>query len=84
MVSAPLSGCAYFSKNGRQQLAYERYVRRQTKWRYRQRVKTKTPRVPKTEPSENKISAEADSPQAMTTGEESSPQAVTTGNASPP
>lgn len=47
-------GCAYFSKSGRQQLAYQRYVRKCSKQRDRQRVKMKAPRIPKSEPSEPK------------------------------
>lgn len=34
-----LPGCAYLSKDGRQQMAYQRYVKKCQKSRYHQRVK---------------------------------------------
>jgi len=34
-----LPGCAYFSKEGRQQMAYQRYVKKCQNRRYHQRVK---------------------------------------------
>jgi hypothetical protein len=63
-----LTGCAHFTKSGRQQLAYQKYVRKQSGMRARQQVKMKTPRVPSAlRPSEPKV----------TTGVDNSPQAVT-------
>jgi hypothetical protein len=34
-----LPGCAYFSKTGRQEMAYQRYIKKCQKRRYHQRVK---------------------------------------------
>jgi hypothetical protein len=65
-----VSGCAHFTKSGRQQLAYQKYVRKQSGLRFRQQVKMKTPRVPTASPSEPKINATAiDSPQSVTSAE---------------
>ena len=63
------SGCAYFSKSGRQQLAYERYVRKCSKQRDRFRAKTKmkAPRIPKYEASEPKETTQlGGSPESVT------------------
>jgi len=48
-----LSGCAYLSKNGRQQMAYQRYVKKCMKMKYRRQAKMtkqqqRIPRPPKT------------------------------------
>ena len=69
-----LPGCAHFTKSGRQQLAYEKYVRKCSYTRDRQRSKMKMPRMamPASTPSENKVSADvvdAASPQSVTTGD---------------
>jgi hypothetical protein len=72
-----LDGCAYFSKSGRQQLAYEKYVRKCSKNRDRQRAKMKAPRIPKFEPSEPKETTQlGGSPQSVTSPGESQPAAT--------
>jgi len=63
-------GCAHFTKSGRQQLAYQKYVRKQSGMRSRQQAKMKTPRVPSFQTSPSKVTAGAnDSPQSVTSGE---------------
>lgn len=65
-------GCAHFTKSGRQQLAYEKYVRKQSGIRARQQAKVRKVhvRVPSALPSDPKVSAGAyDSPQSVTTAE---------------
>ena len=74
-----LPGCAHFTKSGRQQLAYEKYVRKCSYTRDRQRSKMKMPRMamPASAPSENKVSADlvdAPSPQSVTTGDSQTEQ----------
>ena len=67
---APLSGCAYMSKNGRQQLAYQRYIKKCGGKRMKVQKKIKAPRIPRTpEPSGNKINTEvSESPQSVRSG----------------
>jgi hypothetical protein len=48
-----LPGCAYLSKNGRREMAYQRYVRKCMKMKYRQQAKVRKqqqriPHAPKT------------------------------------
>jgi hypothetical protein len=48
-----LPGCAYLSKNGRQQMAYQRYVKKCLKMKYRRQAKItkkqqRIPHAPKT------------------------------------
>jgi hypothetical protein len=74
-----LPGCAHFSKSGRQELAYAKYVRKCSYTRDRQRSKLKTPRIaiPASAPSDNKVHVEvanAPAPQSVTTGESQSEQ----------
>jgi hypothetical protein len=70
---APLSGCAYMSKNGRQQMAYQRYVKKFSGRQVKQKKKIKAPRMPLTpEPSQNKVNTEvtdSSAPQSVTSGE---------------
>src|SRR3984893_13881553 len=78
-ICLALPGCAHFTKSGRAQLAYQRYVQKRSHMRYRQRVKMKTPRqpIPAYAPSDYKIRAgavDASSPQAVTSGESQSEQ----------
>ena len=71
-----LDGCAYFSKSGRQQLAYEKYVRKCSKNRDRQarKMNAKAPRIPKYEPSEPKETTQlGGSPQSVTSPGQSEP-----------
>lgn len=71
LATAPLSGCAYMTKNGRQQMAYQRYVKKQSGKRMKMQKKIKPVRMPLTPgPSEHKINTEVtDSPQSVTAGE---------------
>jgi hypothetical protein len=69
-----LSSCSHFSQSGRQQLAYERYVRKQSHNRVRQQTKFKNPKkakLPSTPgPSQPMINTDTDhSPQSVTSGE---------------
>ena len=90
-IAMLFDGCAYFSKTGRQQLAYERYVRKCSKQRdrYRAKMKTKAPRIPKYEPSEPKETSElAGSPESVTSGQsqpmQGNAQAAPADSAPPP
>jgi hypothetical protein len=65
-----LPSCSHFTQSGRQQLAYAKYVRKQSGIRKRQQVKFKTPRMPK---------APELSPDHVATGVSESPQSVTSG-----
>jgi uncharacterized lipoprotein len=70
LAVAPLSGCAYMSKSGRQQLAYQRYVKKYSGKRTKLQKKIKAPRIPRTPgPSNNKVNSEvSESPQSVTSG----------------
>jgi hypothetical protein len=80
VVCLILPGCAHFTKSGRQQLAYEKYVRKCSYTRDRQRSKMKMLQmaVPASAPSENKVSADvvdaAPSPQSVTTSDSQTEQ----------
>ena len=71
LASAPLSGCAYMSQNGRQQLAYQRYVKKFSGRRTKQQKKIKPPKMPRLPgPSDNRVNTEVnESPQSVTSGE---------------
>ena len=71
LASAPLSGCAYMSTNGRNQLAYQRYVRKHSGKKMKMQKKMKPLHMPLTPgPSDNHINTEViDSPQSVTSGE---------------
>ena len=71
LAIGPLSGCSYMTKSGRQQMAYQRYVKKQSGKRVKMQKKLKPPRMPLTPgPSENHINTEvSDSPQSVTSGE---------------
>ncbi|MGH8100760.1 MAG: hypothetical protein ACREIW_05645 [Chthoniobacterales bacterium] len=71
-----LPGCAYFSKTGRQEMAYERYVKKCQKRRYHQRVKiTKqqqeipTRPAPKYEVKVGRVNARDATPMSESSGE---------------
>jgi hypothetical protein len=66
-----LPSCSHFTHSGRQQLAYAKYVRKQSGIRQRQQVKFKTPSMPKPqEPSpDHTTTGIGDSPQSVTSGE---------------
>jgi hypothetical protein len=71
ITAAPLSGCGYMSKSGRQQMAYQRYIRKSSSNRMKVQKKMKTPKMPRTPgPSGNKVnSGVSDSPQSVRSGE---------------
>jgi hypothetical protein len=84
-------GCAYFSKNGRQQMAYERYIRKcsNNRSRLQAKMKTKAPRIPKYEPSEPKETTQlGGSPESVTSGQsrpaQDNSQAAPVDSAPPP
>lgn len=70
-AAAPLSGCGYMSQTGRQQMAYQRYVRKMSGKRAKVTKKIKAPRMPLTPgPSEYKTeSGVTESPQSVRSGE---------------
>jgi len=70
------SGCAHFTKSGRQRLAYARYVKKCSHNRVRQQTKFKKVRMPKVpDPSDNRAKMEiVGSPQSVTAGESPSDQ----------
>jgi hypothetical protein len=67
----PLSGCAYMTQSGRQQMAYQRYVKKFSGKRTKLQKKIKAPRIPRVPgPSQNKVNTEvSESPQSVTSGE---------------
>jgi hypothetical protein len=73
LATAPLSGCAYMTSSGRSQMAYQRYVRKQSGKRMKMQKKLKPPHMPLTPgPSEPKVETqvtEQQSPQSVTSGE---------------
>jgi hypothetical protein len=73
LVTAPLSGCAYMSTSGRQQLAYQRYIRKQSGHRMKLQKKIKAPKIPAMGPSDNHInSGVSEAPQSVRSGESQS------------
>jgi hypothetical protein len=70
LLAAPLSGCAYMTTSGRQQLAYQRYVKKFSGRKakvVKKYKKVKMPRIPG--PSENRINTDVvDAPQSVTAG----------------
>jgi hypothetical protein len=62
-----LPGCAYFSKSGRRQMAYERYVRKYSGQRAKRQAKYKKVRNPRPpDPSAYKVNAGvSESPQSV-------------------
>lgn len=70
LISTALPACSMLTTRGRQQLAYERYVRKSSHRRDRQRAKMKTPRIPSPAPSEDKVTTEAGgSPESVRSAE---------------
>jgi hypothetical protein len=71
-----LPGCAHFTKSGRQQLAYARYVKKCSHNRVRLQTKFKKVRMPKVpDPSDYKVNtAIVESPQSVTAAESQSGQ----------
>jgi hypothetical protein len=73
LISMALPACSMLTARGRQQLAYERYVRKCSHRRDKQRAKMKTPRIPTLEPSQPKETTEVGgSPESVTSGESQS------------
>ena len=63
-------GCAHFTKSGRQQLAYQKYVRKQSGMRAQRQAKMRKLRVPPALLSEPKTTTGVgDSPQAVSSVE---------------
>jgi PBP1b-binding outer membrane lipoprotein LpoB len=68
------SSCSHFSQAGRQQLAYARYVRKQSHNRVKQQTKFKKVKVPPSQmPSQPAINAESQGPESVSSagGEQS-------------
>ena len=76
IVCLLLPSCAHFTSTGRQQLAYAKYVRKQSHNRVQQQTKFKKTRVPNAPTSsEPKITAgESESPESVTSGESTGQQ----------
>ena len=63
-------GCAHFTKSGRQQLAYQKYVRKQSGLRTHRQAKMRKLRVPPSLMSEPKTTTGVgDSPESVSSGE---------------
>jgi uncharacterized protein YceK len=71
LVACALSGCSTFSKSGRQQRAYEKYVRRSSIARVKQRhmFRNGAPQLPPVQQPSEPIESTSTGPEAMTTGE---------------
>lgn len=70
LLSMALPACSMLTARGRSQLAYERYVRKCSHRRDRQRTKMKTSRLPALPPSQDKVTTETGgSPESVTSGE---------------
>ena len=64
-----LPACANFTSSGRQQLAYARYIRKQSHNRVKTASKFKKIHIPSANPSEPKISAKSEGPQSVSSAE---------------
>lgn len=73
IAAGPLAGCSYMTQSGRQQMAYQRYVRKFSKKKVKMQKKVKPAKMPMTPgPSANKIStqvSEAPGPQSVSSGD---------------
>ena len=73
LIAATLTGCGYLTQNGRQQMAYQRYVKKMSGRSIKQKKKFKAPKMPLTpEPSENKVDTQViqeSGPQSVHSGE---------------
>jgi hypothetical protein len=69
-----LTGCSYLTSSGRQQMAYQRYVRKSSGQKMKLNKKIKAPKMPKTPPpSDNRVeSGVSDTPQSVRSGESES------------
>jgi hypothetical protein len=83
-----LPACAHFTSSGRQQLAYAKYVRKQSHNRVKMTTKYKKMSVPKGSSAEPKISGTTESPQSVNSSEAKPAQSATapaqSGNAPEP
>jgi hypothetical protein len=69
-----LPGCAYFSKNGRRQMAYARYVKKYSGRRAKAQVKYKKVKMPRQPPpSDFRTNTEVTGPQSVTSGQADPP-----------
>ena len=68
---APLSGCSYMSKTGRQQMAYQRYIKKCSGRQMKVKKKMKAPKMPATPgPSDNHVTTEvSETPQSVSSSE---------------
>jgi len=68
---APLSGCSYMSATGRQQMAYQRYIKKCSGRQMKVKKKMKGPKMPATPgPSDNHVTTEVtQTPQSMNSSE---------------
>jgi len=64
-----LPACAHFTTSGRQQLAYAKYVRKQSHNRVKMTTKYKKIKVPKGASAEPKISGTSESPLSVNSSE---------------
>jgi len=73
LIAGPLTGCGYLTQNGRQQMAYQRYVKKMSGRSIQQKKKFKAPKMPLTpQPSDNKVDTkvmEESGPQSVHSGE---------------
>jgi hypothetical protein len=83
IASGTLSGCSYMTHSGRQQMAYQRYIRKQSGHKMKIAKKVKSPKMPKTPaPTENRPTAAViEGPQSVRSSESQSQP--TTENPSP-
>jgi hypothetical protein len=73
LISFALPGCSMLTARGRQQRAYEHYVRKMSHRRDRLQAKMRAPRIPKFAPSEPRETTEiGGSPESFTSGESKS------------
>jgi hypothetical protein len=65
-----LTGCSYLTTSGRQQMAYQRYIRKSSGRKMKLNKKIKAPKIPRNPgPSDNKVNSEVESPQSVSSGE---------------
>ena len=71
LAAAFLPGCSYMTKSGRQQMAYQRYIKKCSGRQTKLNKKIKAPRMPRTPgPSDNHINTEVnESPQSVSSAE---------------
>jgi hypothetical protein len=64
-----LPGCAHFTSSGRQQLAYAKYVRKQSHNRVKMATKFKKVHIPSANSAEPKITGTSGGPQSVSSSE---------------